>query len=408
MLQDTLPNLTRKCFPLRACFAPAAACPGYPTLVVKLLDVLTYRGHYCLVTELFDGTLSFQEFGGNAGRPDDGKAASPAPAMALDYARRGTGPARGSALGLYDQGMRDDRGGGLQRRGIPAEPGSRLGPAAWGGDGVGGGCGGASGSSSSFCGRSDTGSGESGSAARSASPGSSPSPPPGEGCPAHVIRHVALQLVSALLLLRNHGLIHADIKPENFLLKVEEGRTGVEAAGKRRSARRVGLWDLVRGRTRMGGVESLTVRLGDLGNAIHKSEAYLYYGDFEIQTLAYRAPEVSVPARRNADSGFVSLGFLFEATCIPPRTACELPGCFTRRTRYCHISTRNSLANWGGTSLTCAFFSFLIVRNRSRIHVVARSRANPTLPRPPSSDTITKRCSWDARSDRRLIPGAWV
>eukprot|EP00752_Nemacystus_decipiens_P014221 g12650.t1 len=276
--------------------------------VVKLLDVLTYRGHYCLVTELFDGTLSFQESGRDAYRPEDGEAAAapgPGPAMTLDYARGCTGPARGSASGLYDQGMLmgDRRVGGLQRRGFPAEPGSRLGPAALGGDGVGrGGCRGASGSPSSCSSRPDT-TGESRSA-RSASPRSppspshSPSPSPGEGCPAQVIRHVALQLVSALLLLRNHGLIHADIKPENVVVRVEErGRAGPEAAGAERGRRlfpaeRVGLWDLVRGRALMGGVESLTVRLGDFGNAIHNSEAYLYYGDFEIQTLAYRAPEV--------------------------------------------------------------------------------------------------------------------
>ena len=283
--------------------------------MVKLLDVLTYRGHYCLVTELFDGTLSFQEFGGHAGHPEDGKVAAPAPAITLNYARRSTGPARGSALGLYDQGMRDDRGGGAERRGIPAESGNRLGPAAWGGGGIEGGGGGAAGSSSSCCDRPGTSDESTG--AGSASSGSSPSPPSDEGCPEHVIRHVAFKLVSALLLLRNHGLIHADIKPENVLLKVEEGRTGAGGAGRgpRSPARRLGLWDLVRGRAPMAGVESLTVQLGDFGNAIHKSEAYLYYGDFEIQTLAYRAPEASA-LDETYGGGFCLFGVHVQALCL--------------------------------------------------------------------------------------------
>lgn len=258
---------------------------------MKLLDVLTYEGHFCLVTELFHDTLSFQEVGGDAGHAEDGKAAAaPAPALTLDHSRRGTVPARGSALGLYDQGMRDDQGG-IQEFASPAQPGSRPRPAVWGGDGVAGG--GGSGSSSSCCGRPDTSSESRSSSGCGASPG--PSSPSGEGCPAHVIRHVALQLVSALLLLRKHGLIHADIKPENVLVKVKEGRTGgAVGKGQGSPARRVGLWDLVRGRARIEGNESLTVRLCDFGNAIHKSEAYLYYGDFEIQTLAYRAPEASL------------------------------------------------------------------------------------------------------------------
>lgn len=298
---------------------PGYTPPGY--IVVRLLDVLTYRGHYCLVTELFDGTLSDQELGEDAGRPENGEAAAPALAMAMaldSHARSVAGPARGSALGLYDQGTRDDRDrGGLQRLGAPAEPGGgRLGvPAGWGGgDGVGGGGGGGLG-----FGRPGTTSGESRSGRRRTSAGSSsplsPSPSSssssvsGDVCPAHVIRHVALQLVSALLLLRNHGLIHADIKPENVLLRIEGegwrgGGEGGAAAGrgqqKSPARRRVGLRDLVRGRARMEGIESLTVRLCDFGNAIHKSEAYLYYGDFEIQTLAYRAPEASYILRGNA------------------------------------------------------------------------------------------------------------
>lgn len=174
------------------------------------MDVLTYRGHYCLVTELFDGTLYHpHHLGGVAARRNGGSGAAAAAAA-------------------------------------PSMESSCF-----------GGAGGA-----------------------------------GAGCPTPVIRHVALQLVSALLLLHNHGLIHADIKPENVLLKIERGggRDRKKGAARGGEARR--LRDFMRGRAGMEGMESLTVRLGDFGSAIHKSEAYLYYRDFEIQTLAYRAPEV--------------------------------------------------------------------------------------------------------------------
>lgn len=114
-----------------------------------------------------------------------------------------------------------------------------------------------------------------------------------DGCPMHVIRHVALQLVSALQLLHGHDLIHADVKPENVLLGIN-GRetTGADGVASLR------LEDLMCGRAGVGleGGECspvrLTVRLCDFGNTIHKSETCQYYDDFDIQTLAYRAPEV--------------------------------------------------------------------------------------------------------------------
>ncbi|CAM9660935.1 unnamed protein product [Chrysoparadoxa australica] len=68
--------------------------------------------------------------------------------------------------------------------------------------------------------------------------------------------------MGVLLFLENHSVVHADIKPDNILLveSAEEGR--------------------------------VRVKLCDFGNAVHISEVSLYYEDFEIQTVAYRAPEV--------------------------------------------------------------------------------------------------------------------
>jgi len=78
------------------------------------------------------------------------------------------------------------------------------------------------------------------------------------------VREVALQLVKALLLLSQHDIIHADIKPENVLI-VADGNPITS---------------------------SLNVRLTDFGNAIKSREVVLYSQDFQIQTMAYRAPEV--------------------------------------------------------------------------------------------------------------------
>ncbi|KAL5009182.1 hypothetical protein ScPMuIL_014763 [Solemya velum] len=76
------------------------------------------------------------------------------------------------------------------------------------------------------------------------------------------IRKVALRLLAILGFLHQQNVLHADIKPENMLLQ---------------SANDFG-----------------SVKLVDFGNAIHcvHREVSMYYEDFELQTLLYRAPEV--------------------------------------------------------------------------------------------------------------------
>jgi serine/threonine protein kinase len=64
------------------------------------------------------------------------------------------------------------------------------------------------------------------------------------------------------------GVIHADLRPENVLLR--EG---------------VGEWDAE-------APPVFKVKLADFGNAFRASEAGAYHDDFELQTLSYRAPEV--------------------------------------------------------------------------------------------------------------------
>ncbi|KAJ1980663.1 hypothetical protein H4R35_001032 [Dimargaris xerosporica] len=72
------------------------------------------------------------------------------------------------------------------------------------------------------------------------------------------VRKIAVQILSALALLNRLRLAHTDLKPENILRESSE---------------------------------SLAVKLIDFGNVVAYEDFGLYYYDFEIQTLAYRAPE---------------------------------------------------------------------------------------------------------------------
>ncbi|XP_035679028.1 serine/arginine repetitive matrix protein 2-like isoform X1 [Branchiostoma floridae] len=76
-----------------------------------------------------------------------------------------------------------------------------------------------------------------------------------------IIKKVAIQLLQVLGFLLRGNVIHADLKPENVLAV-------------------------------SGDLDN--VKVIDFGNAIHSvpEEISLYYDDFELQTLLYRAPEV--------------------------------------------------------------------------------------------------------------------
>eukprot|EP01147_Barroeca_monosierra_P001497 gene1497-4655_t len=77
------------------------------------------------------------------------------------------------------------------------------------------------------------------------------------------IRKIAAQLLSALALLRHVNVIHADLKPDNVLLRDDSAT-------------------------------SCFLKVADFGNAIDNTEESVtqYYDTFDIQTPLYRAPEV--------------------------------------------------------------------------------------------------------------------
>lgn len=85
------------------------------------------------------------------------------------------------------------------------------------------------------------------------------------------LRQMTVHLCAALVFLHDHGLIHADLKPENIVHSVDAGGPGL-------------------------------VKLVDFGNCIERRQLPLYEaedaadasGGFDIQTLAYRAPEVAM------------------------------------------------------------------------------------------------------------------
>jgi len=102
------------------------------------------------------------------------------------------------------------------------------------------------------------------------------------------LRFIALQLVSALCVLRSEGIIHADIKPENCFVKFYDDGAVTSRATSRSSLHS---WQHLQ-LNDLPPIAEYEVVLGDFGNAIHITEVSQYCIDFQIQSLPYRAPEV--------------------------------------------------------------------------------------------------------------------
>jgi hypothetical protein len=131
------------------------------------------------------------------------------------------------------------------------------------------------------------------------------------------LQHISLSLVSALLMLRNEGLLHADIKPENCFLRLPTSDGDQSPHDQKPLASNT----IDRSATSKLNINTLDVteldlRLGDLGNAIHLSEVPLYYSEFDIQSLPYRAPEVLLGLPFTASIDMWSLGVLLAELCV--------------------------------------------------------------------------------------------
>lgn len=113
------------------------------------------------------------------------------------------------------------------------------------------------------------------------------------------MQYVASSLVSALCVMRNEGIVHSDIKPENCFLKwtSSEPLEGSILA----------LADLPHG---------FEIFLGDFGNSIHLSEASKEFSSYDIQSLPYRAPEVLLGVPFGFQIDVWSLGIVLVELCI--------------------------------------------------------------------------------------------
>lgn len=80
----------------------------------------------------------------------------------------------------------------------------------------------------------------------------------------HELRKISYQVLVSVAFLHSHGLVHADIKPDNLLLRQPPGSPGLSTA------------------------------LVDLGGAFSTTETNMDALLAEVQTLPYRAPEVAL------------------------------------------------------------------------------------------------------------------
>ena len=101
------------------------------------------------------------------------------------------------------------------------------------------------------------------------------------------IRKLAWQMCTALYFLRTKGIIHADIRPENILIQsVSKG--------------------LMKSKWK--------IKLADFGNSFLTHFRKVYYDDFNVQTLTYRAPEILFGLPFDSQIGSQILFFIFHCT----------------------------------------------------------------------------------------------
>lgn len=131
-------------------------------------------------------------------------------------------------------------------------------------------------------------------------------------------RRIAARLASALTLLKSENIVHTDIKPENIFFKWRSQREALSSIEESESMRFPAKRKAAGGRDASSAraplsLESLPpedfdVALGDFGNSFHISEVANFYGDFDVQSLPYRSPEVLMGVPFGCQADIWSLG----------------------------------------------------------------------------------------------------
>ena len=101
--------------------------------------------------------------------------------------------------------------------------------------------------------------------------------------PLPLLRQLAYEVLGALLVLREQGVLHADVKPDNIMAETRAGSWGGGASGGG-GGFGGGAW--------FGGATATRFKLIDFSNAMSVAESSAYHDTFDVQTLSYRAPEV--------------------------------------------------------------------------------------------------------------------
>ena len=151
-----------------------------------------------------------------------------------------------------------------------------------------------------------------------------------------IIRKIAFQLCISLAFVGSCNMIHGDIKPENVLLtqplpssqptstndmsnnnnnnnvnnnniqNSNNDRTNIDSSTNNNISSSSSSIPL--STTTSNSSHSANIKLIDFGNAMTGNEASLYYDDFDVQTLYYRAPEVLLGVSFNCAIDMWSLG----------------------------------------------------------------------------------------------------
>ena len=145
---------------------------------------------------------------------------------------------------------------------------------------------------------------------------------------------IATSLTMALCLLHKDNAIHADIKPENCLIRLKQSAGGSENSMHRKTnngvqtninsmndnsispTMRLSSASILATESLNNLPDNFELQLGDFGNSIHSSDVSEYFADFDIQTIAYRAPEVLLGVPFGQQIDMWSLGILLVEICI--------------------------------------------------------------------------------------------